>query len=91
MGHLRAALYFWGASFFIGGLLNEPLVFSGASFFIGCLFYPMSEGPESAPQMALVFGDRAPVQYEANLVRYFDPVTPQVFGGRKLLLPLRGT
>jgi hypothetical protein len=41
----------------------------------------MSEGPESAPPlMALVFGDRTSIKYEANLVSYFDPVIPQVFG-----------
>jgi hypothetical protein len=41
----------------------------------------MSEGPESTPPlMALVFGDRTPIEYEANLVSYFDPVIPQVFG-----------
>jgi hypothetical protein len=51
----------------------------------------MSEGPESAPPlMALVFGNWAPVEYEANLVSYFDPVIPQIFGG-KLLLLLWGT
>jgi hypothetical protein len=43
------------------------------------------------PLMALVFGDWAPIEYEANLVSYFDPIIPQVFGGRKLLLPLRDT
>jgi hypothetical protein len=43
------------------------------------------------PLMALVFGDRAPVEYKANLVSYFDPVIPQGFGGTKLLLALRGT
>jgi hypothetical protein len=47
----------------------------------------MSEGPESAPPlMALVFGNWAPVEYKANLVSYFDPVIPQIFGGKILLL-----
>jgi hypothetical protein len=35
----------------------------------------MSEGPDCTPHlMALLFGIEAPVEYEAILVSYFDPV-----------------
>jgi hypothetical protein len=41
----------------------------------------MSEGSESAPPlMALVPGVRAPIEYKANLVSYFDPVITQIMG-----------
>jgi hypothetical protein len=41
----------------------------------------MSEGFESAPPlMALLPGVGAPVECEANLVSYFNPVITQIFG-----------
>jgi hypothetical protein len=45
----------------------------------------MSEGPDIAPPlMALLLGDEAPVECEANLVSYFDPVVTYVLGNEAL-------
>jgi hypothetical protein len=44
----------------------------------------MSEGSESAPPlMALLPG--APIEYEANLVSYFDPVFTRMFGNKAFI------
>jgi hypothetical protein len=41
----------------------------------------MSEGPDSAPLlMTLLPGVEAPVECEANLVRYFNSIIMQVLG-----------
>jgi hypothetical protein len=49
----------------------------------------MSEGHESAsPLIALLPGVKAPVEYEANLVSYFDPVITYVLGNEAFIAAL---
>jgi hypothetical protein len=46
----------------------------------------MSEGPSCTPLLvALLPGVRAPVEYRANLVSYFDPVITQIFRERTFI------
>jgi hypothetical protein len=63
----------------------------------------MSDGPKSMPSvMALLPGIGAPIEYEANLASYFNPVITQILGneafiatsgyiGVKNLTPLRAS
>jgi hypothetical protein len=68
--------FFVVASFFIGGLFDEPLcIFGVASFFIRCLFdEPMNKWSDSTPLfMAPRVCAKTLIECEANLVSYFVP------------------
>jgi hypothetical protein len=71
---LVSPLHFGVPLFLLEVLLVGCLHF-GVPFFHWRSFQPMSEGPDSAPPlMALLPGFEPPVEYEANLVGYFDSV-----------------